>query len=152
LGQRQGLGIGGVQQASEAPWYVVEKDLSNNILRVAQGNQHAALFCTRLTCQSIHWINDAPELPIKLAVKVRYRQADQQAQLLQHADGTFEVIFEQPQRAVTPGQWACFYSGDECLGGGIIDATGMVSTDRLADAPQGAGITTADQALSSSSH
>jgi tRNA-specific 2-thiouridylase len=117
---------------------VVQKDLSHNILRVAQGNQHQALFCTRLTCQSIAWINGPPEIPAQLAVKVRYRQADQQAELLQHSDGTFEVIFEQPQRAVTPGQWACFYAADECLGGGIIDTTAVSAR--------------ADEALQSTSH
>jgi len=131
LGQRQGLGIGGVPQASEAPWYVVEKDLTHNVLRVAQGNEHQALFCTRLTCRSIAWINDMPALPAQLSVKVRYRQTDQQAQLLLNPDGVFEVIFEQPQRAVTPGQWVCFYDGDECLGGGIIDATAADPTDPI---------------------
>jgi tRNA-specific 2-thiouridylase len=122
LGQRQGLGIGGIQQAAEAPWYVVHKDLQHNILRVAQGNAHTALFCTALRCTEIHWINQAPALPARLAVKARYRQADQGALVTATTEG-YEVVFDDPQRAVTPGQWACFYDGDVCLGGGIIDDT-----------------------------
>ena len=122
LDQRQGLGIGGVQQAAEAPWYVVEKDLTGNILRVAQGNRHDALYCGALACHEIQWVNDPPALPCQLAVKVRYRQADQIAMLAATDEG-YSVVFDAPQRAVTPGQWVCFYHADVCLGGGIIDST-----------------------------
>ena len=122
LGQRQGLGIGGVQQAAEAPWYVVEKDLTGNILRVAQGNSHDALYCVALACREIQWVNEPPALPGQLAVKVRYRQADQIARLAATDEG-YSVVFDTPQRAVTPGQWVCFYQADVCLGGGIIDST-----------------------------
>ncbi len=125
LGQRQGLGIGGIKDAGEAPWYVVGKDMPTNTLFVAQGNNHEALFSTRMTCRSINWIDgNLPDLPIKLNVKTRYRQPDQSCQL-EHSgleDG-YSILFDHPQRAVTPGQWACFYEGDHCLGGGIIEAT-----------------------------
>ena len=135
LGQRQGLGIGGIQHAAEAPWYVVHKDLQRNILRVAQGNAHTALFCTALHCTEIHWINQAPTLPVRLAVKARYRQADQGALVTATAAG-YQVVFDQPQRAVTPGQWACFYAGEVCLGGGIIDATTPLPLAQAQATPQ----------------
>lgn len=125
LGQRQGLGIGGVKNSPEAPWYVVEKDLATNTLIVAQGNDHEALFSTTMTCREIRWIDgNGPTLPGQLQVKTRYRQADQLCDLRRH-EGAYQVKFERPQRAVTPGQWACFYSGDTCLGGGVIEATGL---------------------------
>ena len=122
LGQRQGLGIGGVTGKSEAPWYVVGKDLRKNQLIVAQGNDHPALFCTQITLHELHWINDEPKLPGRYNAKVRYRQADQGCEVTTEGD-YFRVTFETPQRAVTPGQWACFYEADVCLGGGIIMST-----------------------------
>ena len=127
LGQRQGLGIGGVPGAADAPWYVVAKDLDQNRLIVAQGNEHPALFCNSLWLETVHWINNAPLIPGAYQAKVRYRQTDQPCEL--HLDGDkFRVNFTQPQRAVTPGQWACFYDGDICLGGGVITATNAVWT------------------------
>lgn len=119
LGQRQGLGIGGLRDSSEAPWYVVGKDLPNNRLLVAQGNDNPALFRDSMTVREISWIGTPPPLPGQLQVKVRYRQADQWCELARINDG-YEISFEEPQRAVTPGQWACFYDGEICLGGGII--------------------------------
>ena len=120
LGQRQGLGIGGVKDAGDAPWYVVGKDLDNNRLIVAQGNEHPALFTDHMLCDHIFWINEAPQLPYTGMVKIRYRQPDQTCALSRTDDGNWLVEFATPQRAVTPGQWACFYDGDICLGGGII--------------------------------
>jgi len=120
LGQRQGLGIGGVRDTSNAPWYVVAKDLDNNRLIVAQGNAHPALFTDSLLCDHIFWVNEAPPLPYTGMVKTRYRQPDQSCELNQTDTGHWAVEFSTPQRAVTPGQWACFYDGDICLGGGII--------------------------------
>ncbi len=122
LGQRQGLGIGGVRGAPEEPWYVVAKDLERNVLVVAQGNLHPALFSRSASCREIHWIGEPLELPFKRSVKVRYRQPDQAASIT-HLEEGFRIDFAVPQRAVTPGQWACLYDGDRCLGGGIIDAT-----------------------------
>jgi tRNA-uridine 2-sulfurtransferase len=124
LGQRQGLGIGGKKGAGEAPWYVVDKDQSRNTLIVAQGNDHPALLATALVCQDIQWIDGVgPDLPGRLQVKTRYRQPDQAAVLERDAGG-YRVRFDQPQRAITPGQWACFYDGEVCLGGGVIDSRG----------------------------
>ena len=120
LGQRQGLGIGGVKGAGDDPWYVVAKDLEKNRLIVAQGNEHPALFTNSMLCEQIFWINDAPALPYSGKLKTRYRQPDQDCLLSCTDEGKWLVEFDTPQRAVTPGQWACFYRGDICLGGGII--------------------------------
>lgn len=121
IGQRQGLGIGGVKGGSEEPWYVAGKDVANNRLVVAQGNEHPSLFATAMRLRQIHWIDSVgPDLPSHLHAKVRYRQDDQACRLTQDDDG-FLIHFEQPQRAVTPGQSAVFYSGDRCLGGGVIE-------------------------------
>ncbi|MBO6555885.1 MAG: tRNA 2-thiouridine(34) synthase MnmA [Pseudomonadales bacterium] len=122
LGQRQGLRIGGRRGSGQAPWYVVGKDLENNRLIVAQGNDHPALFCSAMTVNAIAWIGPSPELPANLQVKIRYRQADQPCRLSRSEQG-YDIRFAEPQRAVTPGQWACFYEEDICLGGGIIIAT-----------------------------
>lgn len=121
IGQRQGLGIGGVKGGTEEPWYVVAKDLASNRLLVAQGNDHPALFANAMRVRHIHWIDGVgPDLPASLHAKVRYRQDDQACHIT-HDDDGFLVLFEQPQRAVTPGQSAVFYQGDCCLGGGVIE-------------------------------
>lgn len=120
IGQRQGLQIGGQKGKSEAPWYVAEKDLTRNVLIVVQGSQHPALFKQSLKAEQIHWINPKHPVPQRLSAKIRYRQQDQACQIEQLSDNACRVIFEQPQRAVTPGQSIVFYEGDICLGGGII--------------------------------
>lgn len=121
IGQRQGLGIGGVRDAGDAPWYVVDKDLDRNVLLVAQGKQHPRLFKQALTASELHWIDGSPpKLPLRCLAKTRYRQPDQACQLERSEQG-YTVIFDQPQRAVTPGQSVVFYQGDICLGGGIIE-------------------------------
>ena len=123
IGQRQGLGIGGLAERSEAPWYVIKKDLERNVLVVAQGNDHPALFTSSLTVQDIFWIaGKAPTLPLRCQAKVRYRQPDQEC-VLQASDRGFQVAFADPQRAVTPGQSVVFYDHESCLGGGIIEGT-----------------------------
>ena len=121
IGQRQGLGIGGLQGASDDPWYVLRKDLTRNVLIVGQGNNHPWLFSDALTCSSIYWVNelDVTE-PVQLTAKVRYRQADQACTLEKTATG-YLVRFDEPQRAVTPGQSLVLYQGDVCLGGGVIE-------------------------------
>jgi tRNA-specific 2-thiouridylase len=122
IGQRQGLGIGGIAGQEHAPWYVIEKDLERNILLVAQGNNHPALFKQSLTLSALHWVSgDVPALPLACTAKTRYRQPDQACQLQAWTTG-YRVVFEQAQRAITPGQSVVFYQGDRCLGGGVIEA------------------------------
>ena len=122
IGQRQGLGIGGLAEHGESPWYVADKDLANNRLLVVQGKQHPLLFKSLLTCQQVHWIDgNGPGMPCNLMAKIRYRQADQECTIAVFDGDTYQVNFADPQRAVTPGQSIVFYAGDICLGGGIID-------------------------------
>jgi len=133
LGQRQGLGIGGTRNHAEAPWYVVDKDLSRNVLIVGQGANHPALFSDSLCASSLHWIADGSRgSTFRCTAKVRYRQADQPCRVELSPDGNAEVTFDQAQRAVTPGQFVVFYSGDECLGSGSIDATRKSAQIRIA--------------------
>ncbi len=122
IGQRQGLGIGGLKNASEEAWYVLAKDLQRNVLIVGQGNEHPWLFSRTLLTREVNWINpiDLQTLDT-LSAKVRYRQSDQ-ACSIEHTEDGYLVTFEQPQRAVTLGQSIVFYNGDVCLGGGVIEA------------------------------
>ncbi|OCG68080.1 tRNA 2-thiouridine(34) synthase MnmA [Gilliamella sp. Fer4-1] len=122
LGQRKGLGIGGLKQADDTPWYVVDKDLTNNELIVAQGHDHPALFSNGLTAQQLHWVDrKVVTQPFSCTVKTRYRQQDIACQVTPLTDDKIEVIFDSPVAAVTPGQSAVFYNGEVCLGGGIIE-------------------------------
>ena len=122
LGQRKGLGIGGVKGKDENAWYVVEKDLVNNVLVVAQGLDNSALLSTGLIAQQLHWVDRQPiRKPLRCTVKTRYRQADIDCEIIPIHDDCIEVRFDQPQIAVTPGQSAVFYQGEVCLGGGIIE-------------------------------
>ncbi|KIL37227.1 thiouridylase [Cohnella kolymensis] len=120
LGQRQGLGIGG--SGSGEPWFVADKDLDNNILYVVQGDTHHSLYSLGLTATEVNWIaSEAPADTIKCTAKFRYRQPDQGVTITPLADGTCRVDFDNPQKAITPGQAVVFYDGDICLGGGTID-------------------------------
>ena len=122
LGQRKGLGIGGVKGASEEAWYVVEKDLVNNELIVAQGHDHSALLSTGLIAQQLHWVDrQLIREPLRCTVKTRYRQTDVPCVIEPIDDESIKVIFDEPQLAVTPGQSAVFYLDEVCLGGGIIE-------------------------------
>ncbi len=121
LGQRQGLGIGGRQDADAAPWYVAAKDLTRNVLTVVQGHDHPLLFAAQMHVEQLTWVTGAPpDENFRCTAKVRYRQADQDCTVTMAADGACDVVFDQPQRAVTPGQYAVFYRDSECLGGGVI--------------------------------
>ena len=124
IGQREGLGIGGVRGFPEAPWFVVGKDLARNVLIAVQGTDHPLLFSTRLTAHTPNWIaGDAPAATFRCTAKTRYRQPDQDCSVELRDDGTLAVQFDQPQRAVTPGQSVVFYRDEECLGGAVIAAT-----------------------------
>ena len=121
-GQRQGLGIGGLTDHGEAPWYVVDKDLEKNVLLVAQGSNHEMLFSSHLLASKAAWTNSAPlDMPLNCTAKIRYRQIDQECQISMLEDGQLLVDFTRPQRSVTPGQYVVFYLGERCLGGAIIE-------------------------------
>lgn len=121
LGQRQGLGIGGLKGASEAPWYVVRKDIENNKLMIAQDSSHPYLMSKILFCKDLHWVlGEAPAEQFACRAKIRYRQADQECIVRQMEKDVYEVVFVDLQRAITPGQAVVFYDGEVCLGGGTI--------------------------------
>ena len=128
LGQRQGLGIGGVKERGAArggnehePWYVAGKDLERNVLRVVQGHAHAALQSRALVADDCSWIAGTAPAPGRYAAKSRYRQADAACALQPVEDG-FRLDFDAPQWAVTPGQSAVLYDAELCLGGGVISS------------------------------
>src|SRR5699024_8756802 len=122
LGQRKGLKIGGLKNASEAPWYVAAKDLINNRLIVVQGSEHPALFAKGFYAQQLHWVDrHARTSPFRCTVKTRYRQMDIRCIVTPLNDDKIQVLFDEPVTAVTPGQSAVFYLHDVCLGGGIIE-------------------------------
>ncbi len=121
LGQRQGLGIGGLAGHDGTPWYVADKDMANNRLIVVAGHDHPRLMSVGLDAEQLSWVGGAaPVGEIKCTVKTRYRQPDQGAELKVGSDGVAHVRFDQAQRAVTPGQSVVFYNGERCLGGGVI--------------------------------
>lgn len=121
LGQRKGLGIGGMKTGSGSAWYVVDKDLARNQLIVAQGTTHPMLYSSGFIAQQLHWTADQPpDTALSCTVKTRYRQQDVPCQLVEINGDYLEVRFFQPLAAVTPGQSAVFYYGEQCLGGGTI--------------------------------
>lgn len=130
LGQRRGLGIGGRSDGTGESWFVIGKDLRRNLLIVQQG-EHEELYSTDLVAERVNWINgSAPAAPFACTAKFRYRQPDQRVTVTPTAHGAF-VVFDKPQRAVTPGQWVVFYDGEACLGGGPIDRVTPLKPIRL---------------------
>ncbi|MFS0839827.1 tRNA 2-thiouridine(34) synthase MnmA [Paenibacillus sp. 1P03SA] len=120
LGQRQGLGIGG--SGTGEPWFVADKDLERNILYVVQGDKHPRLYSKGLSATDVNWISTRkPQGEFTCTAKFRYRQPDQGVTVTLGEDGTAEVVFHEPQKAITPGQSVVLYDGEICLGGGIID-------------------------------
>lgn len=123
LGQRQGLGIGGLRGHDQQPWYVLAKDLANNRLVVGQGQDHPWLYTQSLSVAHIYWVNPVEiDGPRRLTAKIRYRQSDQPC-TLERQDQGYRVTFDKPQRAVTPGQSVVFYDQEVCLGGGVIESS-----------------------------
>jgi tRNA-specific 2-thiouridylase len=122
LGQREGLHIGGRCGRAQAPWYVAAKDAARNTLIVVQGHDHPLLESRELSTGRWHWLATARREPFHCTVKVRYRQSDQAARLEPRPDGSMRIVFDEPQRAVTPGQYAVAYDGERCLGGAVIEA------------------------------
>jgi tRNA-uridine 2-sulfurtransferase len=121
LGQRQGLGIGGLAHGDESPWYTAGKDLGRNVLTVVQGHDHPALLTRELQAAQLRWTSGAPPSgDFRCTAKIRYRQSEQSCRVIVEDDCT-RVLFDEPQRAVTPGQYVVFYEGEVCLGGGVIE-------------------------------
>ena len=127
LGQRQGLGIGGVKErgarrggGAHEPWFVAQKDMAHNVLRVVQGHDHPWLQSSALEFEDASWVAGHAPADGALAAKSRYRQSDAACRLRALATGRFELRFGAPQWAVTPGQSAVLYDGEVCLGGGVI--------------------------------
>ena len=130
LGQRGGIGIGGVKDRPEEPWFVLAKDLEKNRLIVGQGHEHPMLMSNELKAYKLDWIDGLPPANVfsdeglACMEKSRYRQPDQACRVFAtNADGSeVRVVFDEPQRAVTPGQSAVFYIDEVCLGGGVIES------------------------------
>jgi tRNA-uridine 2-sulfurtransferase len=140
LGQRQGLGIGGVKEkgaqrggGEHAPWFVARKDIAKNTLWVVQGHDHPWLLSSALEADDVSWIAGTAPAAGTYAAKTRYRQADAPC-TLSGAEGGFRLHFEQAQWAVTPGQSAVLYDGDVCLGGGVIASAVPVTAETPAAA------------------
>jgi len=127
LGQRQGLGIGGLKAkgaqrggGEHAPWFVARKDMQQNTLWVVQGHDHPWLLSHELIAQDASWVAGIAPSSGAYAAKTRYRQADAPCALTTDNEAAFSLSFDAPQWAVTPGQSAVLYDGDVCLGGGVI--------------------------------
>lgn len=136
VGQRQGLGVGGRRDADGAPWYVAARDLDRNALLVVQG-EHPLLYSSALEATDVHWIGEIPEVlrhsgRLACRAKIRYRQADQACEISEAANGVLRVTFHEQQRAVAPGQFVVFYTGERCLGGAVIVRTTSESPLSLA--------------------
>jgi tRNA-specific 2-thiouridylase len=127
IGQRQGLDIGGLRDYGPEPWYVAAKRSADNSLVVVQGGHHPALYSQSLHTGPVNWLcttaaTTAANGELRCKAKTRYRQPDQAAVISASQSGGMHVRFEQPQRAVTPGQSVVFYAGERCLGGAVIEA------------------------------
>ena len=120
IGQRQGLGIGGIKHSKNIPWYVAEKNIKKNTLVAVQGNNHPLLMSSKLETKNLKLINEIEEKRFNAKAKVRYRQEDQDC-FIEILDETLKVKFTEKQRAVTPGQSVVIYKNDICLGGGEIN-------------------------------
>ncbi len=131
IGQRKGLGLGGMKEYSNQPWFVIGKDLEQNTLMVGQGINHPYLFSDQAIVEDVNWIPSKRfEGTLECTAKFRYRQKDSPVTLEWLDNGRLNVSMKQPVRAVTPGQAAVFYLGDICLGGGVIQSAYFESQQR----------------------
>ena len=144
LGQRSGLGIGGVKAkgadlkavqalgqrgvGAHEPWFVARKDMDSNTLWAVQGHDHPWLQSTELSAQDCSWVSGSAPAPGPVAAKTRYRQADAPCDLVASGSADCQLVFSQAQWAVTPGQSAVLYDGDVCLGGGVIASSNVRNT------------------------
>ncbi len=142
LGQRQGLGIGGIKDkgaqrgsGEHAPWFVARKDLAHNTLFVVQGHDHPWLLSEQLSADDLSWCAPTAPAPGRYAAKTRYRQSDAPCSLRYNDQGELVLAFDDPQWAVTPGQSAVLYDAEVCLGGGVI-----ASASRSTRPPRGASL------------
>jgi len=128
LGQRKGLGLGGEGE----PWFIVKKDAQKNMIYVARGERHPALYADELIANELSWVSETPPspLPFRCKAKVRYRQLDQDCTITQIDGDQLRVQFDTPQRAIAPGQSIVFYLGEVCLGGGVIREVGTSYYDQ----------------------
>lgn len=123
IGQRRGLGIGGISGEEAKGWFIAKKDIKKNILYAASGDENEYLLSDRCTVKTLNWITDIPKEGQHLCAKFRYRQEDKGVKIHFVDDETIELIYDEPYKAVTPGQAAVLYDGEICLGGGLIDQT-----------------------------
>jgi len=122
LGQRRGIGVGGTKNGSGEAWFVARKDMQANTLWIVQGHEHPWLLTNRLVAADASWVGHAPAPGTRLTAKTRYRQADARCNVLPANGDRFELVFDEPQWAVTPGQSAVLYQGEVSLGGGVIES------------------------------
>ncbi len=125
LGQRKGIGIGGLKEHEQAPWFVARKEIATNTLYVVQGHDHSWLLSHTLQADDASWVAGEPPTAACLTAKSRYRQQDAACVLAGGAGAAFALRFESAQWAVTPGQSAVLYDGEVCLGGGVIAGSGF---------------------------
>ena len=128
VGQRKGLGIGGMAGANQAPWYVAARDMEKNALIVVQGERHPLLLSNHLTARDPHWIAgtrpvEMSDGPQRLQARIRHRQPRQPCSVRLSPDLTLAVEFDRPQWAIAPGQYVVLYDGDVCIGGACIENT-----------------------------
>jgi tRNA-specific 2-thiouridylase len=120
LGQRSGLKVGGRAGAAAAPWYVAAKDPARDALIVVQSQDHPLLLSDAFEVEQVHWLCTPFDEDVECGVKTRYRQRDVECTVRAAPEDRLHVMLNEPARAVTPGQYAVFYTGERCLGGGII--------------------------------
>lgn len=121
IGQRRGLGIGGIHGEEAKGWFVVKKDVKKNILYVASGDESEYLYSTSCTVTNLNWISGKIENNKHMNAKFRYRQMDNGVTVIYLSEDKIKLVFDKPYKAVTPGQAAVLYDGDICLGGGLIE-------------------------------